>query len=199
MERRQYLTNAEKSHIILSCKDKKQYSVEKFIKSYSTQKNISVKPIRKFLDEQNIYKYKKTQRRWTREEVEYLEQLAGNEPIDEIFRLLKLWAYKNKVKPHGKRTIQDKMYKLGLQESALGEYLNAEDVSNLIGCDVKKVVRWCNEGETKKILSPIRNNELKTAQYRIHRKNVIKFCIKYRDEISVHDVNVSWLLSLLID
>jgi AraC-like DNA-binding protein len=193
-----YITVAEREYLLDSFKNVNELEKESFITMWSRNYNIRVASIREYLQSQNLYQIQQPKKyvkkiKWFDDEVEFLKEFAEFLPIEMIVKKIQSINRKHKIKPRTRTAIERKIHLLGLRTSCEGEYYSVTEISKLLGMSECTLRRWIKDDEKVRKILKITGGKQK---FRIHRKNIAKFCVFYRSELGNFNVDLVWLLSL---
>lgn len=93
--------------------------------------------------------------RWSPEEIEFLERLAGDVPFPELVRRMQLRAVQARWPRRSEKAIQERLQRTGQQASArCGAVLTTGGAAELLGCPATRVEAWLRRQRVREILQP---------------------------------------------
>ena len=94
--------------------------------------------------------------RWTREEAEYLDSLAGDYPIKEVVNRYRRRAGQAGWPERSANAIHLKMVRMGYhQRVRAGEWVTTGGAALLLGCSGARVEAWLRRKQNREILRPV--------------------------------------------
>ena len=136
----------------------------------------------------------KNRRIWSSEEKEYLFELCGEYPLSQIVRIYNRWAKKQGYRVRTQRQIRDKLknHKVSVRLNASSEYLTAEDLSYLLGCDRSTVY-----GFFRAYPKELRLND--TGKRCVPRYRVRRWLLEHRSILERYQqtLDINWLADIL--
>lgn len=88
----------------------------------------------------------KTYRRWSRVELDKLEDLVGQTTFDQACRLWNSWAAQEGIEQRSKQSIAKKAAEQGISRNPWGDWLLVGEVAQLLGKHRSTIRNWVNAG-----------------------------------------------------
>jgi hypothetical protein len=196
--KRRFITEDLANKIKEFCKDKTTEEIKAFAQTFAEENNIHLSILRSFIEKNGIayfdYQLKRT-KPWRDEELQVLENYAGFIPFKSIVKKIHQINFKNLEKCRTPVSIRKKLAYMGLDARCDGEYYTLSELSRLLGCSKGRMMAWAKNPKIREILKP----DDDSAWQRVHRENIKKFIVEYRQEIATCKPELEWMLSLFVD
>lgn len=136
---------------------------------------------------------------WTDGELEILNKFAGNNPFKLVVKRIQNYERKKGLLVRSENAIRKKCINLELSVDVCGNYYSLNILSKLLGVSDSKIERWIRNTDIKEILAPIYEKNEKETRTLFYYKNIKKFVLEYRSEISEGKPDIEWMLGLFAE